>query len=78
LKRPFLHLGAALGIPLALSLPLVGQITQGAPRTAIIMGTVTDVNGDAIPNATVDLKETDGNDPRTAVTTRTGCSSFTT
>jgi hypothetical protein len=40
------------------------------------MGTVTDVNGGAIPNATVILKEVEGNDPRTIVTTENGMFEF--
>ena len=40
------------------------------------MGTVTDVNGDAIPNATVVLKEVESNDPRTIVTTENGMFEF--
>jgi hypothetical protein len=36
------------------------------------MGTVTDVNADAIPNATVVLKEVESNDPRTIVATEKG------
>lgn len=40
------------------------------------MGTVTDVNGDAIPDATVVLKEVEGNDPRTIVATENGMFQF--
>jgi hypothetical protein len=40
------------------------------------MGTVTDVNGDAIPNATVVLKELESNDPRTIVTPENGMFEF--
>jgi hypothetical protein len=40
------------------------------------MGTVTDVNGDAIPHATVVLKEVESNGPRTIVTTETGMFEF--
>jgi len=36
------------------------------------MGTVTDLNGDTVPNATVVLKEADGNDPLTVVTKEDG------
>ena len=65
-----------LGMALTLSVPALGQIRQERPRTATIMGTVTDTNGDAIPNATVILKEVEGNDPRTIVTTETGMFEF--
>jgi Carboxypeptidase regulatory-like domain len=40
------------------------------------MGTVTDVNRDVIPNATVVLKEVEGDDPLTAVTTGNGMFEF--
>jgi Carboxypeptidase regulatory-like domain len=76
LKRLYLDLGVALGMAVVLSLPALGQITQAAPRTATIMGTVTDVNGDAIPNATVVLKEVEGDDPRTIVATENGMFEF--
>ena len=76
MKRLYLDLGAALGMAVVLSLSALGQITQAAPRTATIMGTVTDVNGDAIPNATVVLKEVESNDPLTIVTTENGMFEF--
>jgi len=40
------------------------------------MGTVTDVNGAVIPNATVVLKEVEGSDPLTMVTTENGMFEF--
>ncbi len=40
------------------------------------MGTVTDVNGDVIPNATVVLKEVEGIEPRTILTTENGMFEF--
>jgi hypothetical protein len=76
LRRLYLDLGAALGMVVVLSLPALGQITQATLRTATIMGTVTDVNGDAIPNATVVLKEVEGNDPSTIATAENGMFAF--
>ena len=76
MKRLYLDFGAALGMVVVLSLSALGQITQAALRTATIMGTVTDVNFDAIPNATVVLKEVEGNDPLTIVTTESGMFEF--
>ena len=76
MKRLYLGLGAALAVALVLSLPALGQIPQAAARTAIIMGTVTDVNGAVIPNATVVLKEVEGSDPLTMVTTENGMFEF--
>jgi len=76
LKRLYLDLGAALGMAVALSLPALGQVPEAAPRTATIMGTVTDANGDVIPNATIVLKEVEGNDPRTILTAENGMFEF--
>jgi hypothetical protein len=76
LKRLYLELGAALGMALVLSFSASGQISQAASRTATVMGTVTDVKGDAIPNATVVLKEVENNAPRTIVTTQNGMFEF--
>ena len=61
---------------LVLSFPALGQISQAVPPTAIVMGTVIDVNGDVIPNATVVLKEVESNDPRTILTTENGMFEF--
>ena len=61
---------------LVLSFSASGQISQAASRTATVMGTVTDVKGDAIPNATVVLKEVENNAPRTIVTTQNGMFEF--
>jgi Carboxypeptidase regulatory-like domain len=76
LKRLHIELGAALAVALVLSFPALGQISPEAPRTATVMGTVTDVNGDVIPDATVVLKEVEGNDPRTILTTEKGMFEF--
>jgi hypothetical protein len=76
LKRLYIYLGAALAVALVLSFPALGQISQEAPQTATIMGTVTDVNGVVIPNAAVVLKEVEGNDPSTIRTTVTGMFEF--
>jgi len=76
LKRLYIDLGAALVVALVLSFSALGQISQEAPRAATVMGTVTDVNGDVIPNATVVLKEVEGSDPRTILTTEDGMFEF--
>jgi len=76
LKRFFINLGAALAVALALSFPALGQIGQEPPRAATVMGTVIDVNGDVIPNATVVLKEVEGSDPRTILTSENGMFEF--
>ena len=76
LKRLYINLGAALAVALVLPFSALGQISLEAPRVATVMGTVTDVNGDVIPNATVVLKEVEGNDPRTILTTDQGMFEF--
>jgi Carboxypeptidase regulatory-like domain len=76
LKRLYIDLGAALAVALFLSMPALSQSNQTASRTATVMGTVTDVNGDGIPEATVVLKEVEGNDPRTVVATENGMFQF--
>jgi hypothetical protein len=76
LKRLYIDLGAALAVALVLSAPASGQNNQATSRTATIMGTVTDVNGDTVPNATVVLKKVESNNPRTIVTTESGMFEF--
>jgi hypothetical protein len=71
LKRLYTDLGAALVVAFFLPVPALSQNNQSAPPAATIMGTVTDVNGDVIPDATVVLKEVEGDDPRTIVATET-------
>jgi hypothetical protein len=75
LKRLYIDLVAALAVALVLSFPALGQISPEA-RTAAVMGTVTDVNGDVLPNATVVLKEVESNDPRTILTNENGMFEF--
>ena len=52
--------------------------TNGASdaKLGTIVGTVIDVNGDTVPNATVVLKSLDSNNRRTLVTSETGFFSF--
>ena len=76
MKRLYIDLGATLATALVLSFPALGQISPEAPRTSTVMGTVTDVNGDVIPNATVILKEVESTDPRTLVTNGNGMFEF--
>jgi Carboxypeptidase regulatory-like domain len=76
LKRVDVYLGAALAMALAFVMPASSQTNQAPPRTGTIMGTAIDVNRDAIPNATVVLKEVDSNAPRTIGTTENGFFEF--
>jgi hypothetical protein len=62
---------------LVLSAPVHGQNTDTPePQRGSIMGTVTDVNGDTVPNATVVLEGSDANDRRTAVASDNGYFEF--
>jgi hypothetical protein len=76
LKRLYSDFTALLAMALVLSATALGQSNQAPPRPATVTGTVTDVNGDAVPNATVVLKEIESNDPRTIVTTENGMFEF--
>jgi hypothetical protein len=76
LRRLYIHFGAAFAVTLALSVPALCQDNQPAPPTAIVMGTATDISGDAIPNATVVLKEVKSDDRRTIVATANGMFEF--
>ena len=76
MKRLYIHLVAAFAVAFVLSALASGQNNQAASRTATVMGTVTDGNGDPIPNATVVLKEVESNDPRTIVATENGMFEF--
>jgi hypothetical protein len=70
------HLGVALAI--LLTLPTLGMGQNVAPelKTGTIVGTATDVNGDPVPNAAVELRSSDGNDRRTVVTPDNGFFEF--
>jgi len=76
LKHLSIDFGATLAVALVLSALASGQNNQAASRTATVMGTVIDVNGDVIPDATVVLKEVENNAHRTIVTTQTGMFEF--
>ena len=76
MKRSYLNLGAALAVGLFLSMPALSQNNQSAPPAATVMGTVTDANGDVIPNASVVLKEVESDDPLTIVTNGNGMFEF--
>lgn len=65
-------------IALAFSVAMHGQSLQGNQSTpGKIVGTVTDENGDPVPNATVVLKTSESNERRTLVTPESGFFEFT-
>ena len=71
------HLAVGVAMAIALSIPSSGQSTQPTEaKMANIMGTVTDVNGAIVPNATVSLDGPDMNDDRTVVTNENGFFEF--
>jgi hypothetical protein len=64
-------------IALVLSVTMHGQILQGKQsQPGKLVGTVTDMNGDPVPNATVLLETPESNDRRTIVTPESGFFEF--
>ena len=78
LAQPLLYwLATAIAIALLLSVPMLGQTIEAPePQMGSILGTVTDVNGDTVPNATVALEGPAANDRRTVVTSDQGFFEF--
>jgi hypothetical protein len=67
-----------LGVAVALVVTMHGQSVQGAgARPGKLVGTVTDANGDPVPNATVILETPGSDDRRTLVTPESGYFEFT-
>ena len=70
-------LAVVLAGMLAGSAPMQGQETATAdPQLGSIVGTVTDANGDTVPNAAVALQSSDATDRRTAVASDNGYFEF--
>lgn len=68
---------AVVAIILAAPMHLPGQDLQAIGREmGGVIGTVTDLNGDPVPNAAVLLKRADSNDGRTVVTPENGFFEF--
>jgi hypothetical protein len=66
-----------LAMAVVLSATMQGQSVEGTQaKRGKLVGTVTDVNGDPIPNATVVLKTPESNDRRTIVTPASGFFEF--
>jgi carboxypeptidase family protein len=65
-----------LATALVLSVTLHGQSLPKQSTPGKLVGTVTDVNGDPVPNATVVLEATESNDRRTVVTPESGFFEF--
>ena len=63
-------------VTLVVPMCMLGQNLKAQPKLGIITGTAVDVNGDPVPNATVELKSFDGNDRRTLSTRESGSFEF--
>ena len=76
-RRLFAHVTTVLAIALTLSLQSQAQAVQtpGAPLGGVL-GTVTDMKGDAVTGATVVLADSDPADRRTVVTGENGSFEF--
>jgi len=64
-----------ISLAFALSTPMLGQNAEMPPRASVI-GTVTDVNGDTVPNAAVVLKGSNIHEERIVRTTENGFFEF--
>jgi len=77
LRRFQLRFLAALALALGFAADTAAQSVPTLPeKLGNIIGTVTDVNGGTVPNATVVLEEPDGTNRRTAVTGDSGFFQF--
>jgi hypothetical protein len=70
------HLAIAIAMALIVPRCLLGQNAESDPKSATIIGTALDVNGDPVPNARVELKSLDNSDPRILTTTERGAFEF--
>ena len=71
------RLAIALAMAITLSITVHGQSVQGTqPKPGKLVGTVTDVNGDPVPNATVTLETPESDHRRTLVTPENGFFEF--
>jgi hypothetical protein len=71
-----IHLTIAIAMILTAPTCLLGQSAQSDPKSATIIGTALDTNGDPIPNASVELKSLDNSDPRIVTTSESGAFEF--
>ena len=66
----------ALAITLLVPTCLLGENAKPELRSGIIVGTAVDINGDPVPNASVELKSLDSDDPRVVTTRESGAFEF--
>ena len=69
-------LATAIALTLIAPVCLFGQNAKAELKSGIIVGTAIDANGDPVPNAMVQLKSSDGSDPRVATTPADGAFEF--
>jgi hypothetical protein len=67
-----IRLAIAVAMTLAVPVSLFGQNVEPEQKSAIIIGTAVDANGDPVPNATVELKNVGTADRRTITTPENG------
>ena len=61
LRLPKVHLAVGLAVSLTVPMHLLGQnVPAPAAKSGTIVGTATDVNGDPVPDAAVELRSSDG------------------
>jgi hypothetical protein len=71
-----IHLAIAIAVTLIVPTCLLGENAKPELKSAIIFGTAVDVNGDPVPNAEVELKSLDTDDPRVVTTRESGAFEF--
>ena len=71
-----IHVTTAIAITLVAPMCVFGQNAKPELKSGIIVGTAIDVNGDPVPNATVELKSSDSGDHRTMTTPDSGSFEF--
>jgi Carboxypeptidase regulatory-like domain len=72
-----IHLAAVVAIAMAVPCQLIAENVEALDlRLGRIIGTVVDVNGDPVPNARVELRNSAGDDPRRLVTQENGFFEF--
>jgi hypothetical protein len=67
-----IHLAIAIAVTLMVPTCLLGENAKPELKSGIIVGTAIDANGDPVPNARVELKTLDSDDPRIMTTPESG------
>src|SRR5215469_14647689 len=72
LRPSRIRLAVAVAMTLSVPVSLFGQNLKPEQKPALIIGTAMDVNGDPVPNATVELKNVETGDRRNITTPENG------